>query len=149
MQVWVIATGCIFAYLGLMILLGAIANRKLQPNLEDFLLCGRKAGFVILYLTVVATYHSAFAFLGSSGFFFTHGIGFWVAGAWTCLVGGITYVLGSRIWALGKKFGYFTPADMLADFYESESVRVAVALVSVFFTIFYIHFNIFYWNILG
>jgi len=137
-QVWVIATGCIFAYLGLTILLGAIANRKLQPNLEDFLLCGRKAGFVILYLTVVATYHSAFAFLGSSGFFFTHGIGFWVAGAWTCLVGGITYVLGSRIWALGKKFGYFTPADMLADFYESESVRVAVALVSVFFTIFYI-----------
>ena len=138
MQVWVIATGCIFAYLGLTILLGAIANRKLQPNLEDFLLCGRKAGFVILYLTVVATYHSAFAFLGSSGFFFTHGIGFWVAGAWTCLVGGITYVLGSRIWALGKKFGYFTPADMLADFYESESVRVAVALVSVFFTVFYI-----------
>ncbi|MGI9258680.1 MAG: sodium:solute symporter family protein, partial [Gammaproteobacteria bacterium] len=44
----------------------------------------------------------------------------------------------SRIWALGKKFGYFTPADMLADFYESESVRVVVALISVAFTILYI-----------
>ena len=127
-----------FAYLAFTAVLGVVANRRLEPNLEDFLLYGRKAGFVILYLTVVATYHSAFAFLGSSGFFYTHGIGFWVAGAWTCLVGGITYVLGSRVWALGKRFGYFTPADMLADFYESEAVRVVVALVSVFFTIFYI-----------
>jgi SSS family solute:Na+ symporter len=86
----------------------------------------------------VATYHSAFAFLGSGGYFYTHGIGFWDAGTWTILVGAITYVLGSRIWALGKAFGYITPADMLADFYESEGVRVLVAIVSVLFTILYI-----------
>ncbi len=138
MDVWVVATGLIFAYLMATIVLGVIANRRLAPNLEDFLLYGRKTGFVILYLTVVATFHSAFAFLGSGGFFYTHGIGFWVAGSWTVLFGALTYVLGSRIWALGKRFGYFTPADMLADFYESEAVRVVVAVVSVGFTILYI-----------
>jgi solute:Na+ symporter, SSS family len=138
MQTWVIATGLIFAYLLVTIVLGIIANRRLSMNLEDFLLYGRKAGFVVLYLTVVATYHSAFAFLGSGGFFYTHGIGFWDAGVWTVLVGAITYVLGSRIWALGKKFRYITPADMLADFYESEAVRVVTAVVSVLFTILYI-----------
>jgi SSS family solute:Na+ symporter len=47
-------------------------------------------------------------------------------------------VIGARIWALGKAFGYITPADMLADFYESEAVRVTVAVVSVLFTILYI-----------
>jgi SSS family solute:Na+ symporter len=135
---WVIATGLIFAYLLVTILLGIVANRRLTVDMEDFFLYGRKAGFIVLYLTVVATYHSAFAFLGSGGFFYTHGIGFWDAGAWTVLVGAITYVLGSRIWALGKRFGYITPADMLADFYESEAVRVVVALVSVLFTILYI-----------
>ncbi len=138
MQTWVIATGLIFAYLLVTIVLGIIANRRLSMNLEDFLLYGRKAGFVVLYLTVVATYHSAFAFLGSGGFFYTHGIGFWDAGVWTVLVGAITYVLGSRIWALGKKFRYITPADMLADFYESEAVRAVTAVVSVLFTILYI-----------
>jgi SSS family solute:Na+ symporter len=138
MDVWVVATGLIFIYLGVTVVLGLTANRRLTPNLEDFLLYGRKTGFVILYLTVVATFHSAFAFLGSGGFFYTHGIGFWVAGSWTVLVGAITYVLGTRIWALGKRFDYFTPADMLADFYESEAVRVVVALVSVGFTILYI-----------
>ncbi len=138
MEPWLVATGLIFAYLVVTILLGIVANRRLTVDIEDFFLYGRKAGFIVLYLTVVATYHSAFAFLGSGGFFYTHGIGFWDAGAWTVLVGAITYVLGSRIWALGKRFGYITPADMLADFYESEGVRVVVAFVSVLFTILYI-----------
>ena len=138
MEAWVVATGLIGLYLLVTIVLGIVANRRMSADLEDFLLYGRKAGFVVLYLTVVATYHSAFAFLGSGGFFYTHGIGFWAAGTWTLMTGAITYVLGSRIWALGKRFSYVTPADMLADFYESERVRVAVAVVSVLFTVLYI-----------
>ena len=138
MEAWVIATSLIFLYLLVTIVLGFVANRRMTMDMEDFLLYGRKAGFIVLYLTVVATFHSAFAFLGSGGFFYTHGIGFWSAGTWTVLVGLITYFLGTRIWALGKRFGYITPADMLADFYESEAVRVVVAIVSVLFTILYI-----------
>ena len=138
MQPWVIATSVILVYLVLSLWLGLVANRRMTINLEDFLLYGRKAGFILLYLTVVATYHSAFAFLGSGGFFYANGIGFWAAGTWTVLVGAITYVIGTRVWALGKAFGYITPADMLADFYESEAVRVSVAVVSVLFTILYI-----------
>ena len=138
MEPWVVALSCIGAYLLLTLVLGAVANRRLKINLEDFLLYGRKARFFVLYLTLVATYHSAFAFLGSGGFFYTHGIGFWVAGTWTLMAGAITYTLGPRIWVLGKKFGYMTPADMLADFYESEPVRMVVAVVSIVFTILYI-----------
>ena len=138
METWVIATTLVAVYLLITVGVGALASQKLTINVEDFFLAGRKTGFIVLYLTVVATYHSAFAFLGSSGFFYAHGIGFWDAGTWTILVGAITYVLGTRIWALGKKFGYVTPADLLADFYESELVRVVVAIVSVLFTILYI-----------
>ena len=138
MEPWVVATSLIFLYLLATIVIGVVANRRLAVNLEDFLLYGRQAGVIVLYLTVVATFHSAFAFLGSGGFFYTHGIGFWMAGTWTILVGVITYTLGTRIWALGKRFGYITPADMLADFYESDAVRVLTAAVSVVFTILYI-----------
>ena len=138
MAPWAVATGLIGLYLLFTLVVGVVANRQLKPDVEDFFLYGRKAGFVVLYLTVVATYHSAFAFLGSGGFFYTHGIGFWEAGTWTILTGATTWVLGSRVWALGKAFGYITPADMLADFYESEAVRVVTAVVSVVFTILYI-----------
>jgi len=138
MEPWVVATTLIAVYLAFTVLVGIASNQRLSLDVEDFFLYGRKAGFVVLYLTVVATYHSAFAFLGSGGFFYTHGIGFWESGTWTILTGLTTWVLGSRIWAIGKKFGYITPADMLADFYESEWVRVVAALVSVVFTILYI-----------
>ncbi len=138
MEPWVVATSLIFLYLLATVVIGVVANRRLTVNMEDFLLYGRQAGVIVLYLTVVATFHSAFAFLGSGGFFYTHGIGFWMAGTWTILVGVITYTLGTRIWALGKRFGYITPADMLADFYESDAVRVLTAAVSVVFTILYI-----------
>ena len=100
MQPWVVATSLIFVYLLITIVLGIVANRRLTIDLEDFLLYGRKAGFVVLYLTMVATYHSAFAFLGSGGFFYTHGIGFWDAGAWTVMVGAITYVLAPTMIAV-------------------------------------------------
>jgi len=138
MEPWVVATSLIFAYLVVTLVIGVIANRRLSTNAEDFLLYGRRAGPVVLYLTMVATYHSAFAFLGSGGFFYTHGIGFWVAGCWTILVGAITYTLGVRIWFVGKQFSYVTPADMLGDFYRSEAIRVVAALVSIVFTILYI-----------
>ena len=138
MPAWQIATGAIGLYLLLTLVIGHIANRRLRVDLEDFLLYGRRAGFVVLYLTVVATYHSAFAFLGSSGFFYTHGIGFWDAGVWTVLVGLATMTIGVRIWTLGKERGYITPADLLADVYQSEAVRLVTAAVSVLFTILYI-----------
>jgi SSS family solute:Na+ symporter len=138
MEPWVVATSLIFLYLVVTLVIGVIANRRLSSDAEDFMLYGRKAGPIVLYLTVVATYHSAFAFLGSGGFFYTHGVGFWVAGCWTILVGAITYTLGVRIWFVGKRFGYVTPADLLGDFYDSEAVRVVAALVSVVFTILYI-----------
>ena len=138
MEPWVVSTTLIIVYLLATIVIGILANRKGKANMEDFFLYGRQAGFIVLYLTVVATFHSAFAFLGSGGYFYTHGIGFWMAGTWTVLVGAITFALGTRIWALGKKFGYITPADLIADFYESETVRVIVAVVSVVFTLIYI-----------
>ncbi|NKB86888.1 MAG: hypothetical protein GKS06_01530 [Acidobacteria bacterium] len=138
MEPWVVATALIFLYLIVTLVIGVVANRRLSSDAEDFMLYGRKAGPVVLYLTVVATYHSAFAFLGSGGFFYTHGVGFWVAGCWTILVGAITYTLGVRIWFVGKRFGYVTPADLLGDFYQSEAVRVVAALVSVVFTLLYV-----------
>jgi len=138
MKAWVIATSLITVYLFGCLVVGWLAGRRMKGDMDDFAVYGRRAGFFVLYLAVVSTFHSAFAFLGSGGFFYTHGIGFWDAGTWTLMMGLITYVFGTRIWALGKEFGYLTPADMLADYYESEGVRVLVAFVSVLFTLLYI-----------
>lgn len=139
MSAALIASSIILLYLVLCLGLGWLSRSRLLPgSLEDFFLYGRRARFVVLYLTIVATYHSAFAFLGSVGFFYRHGIGFWAAGCWTILTGWLTWILGGRAWALGKRFGYITPAEMAGDFYSSRTVRMSVAAVSVVFTITYV-----------
>ena len=69
METWIVATTLVAVYLLITVGVGAMASQKLTINVEDFVLAGRKTGFVVLFLTVVATYHSAFAFLGSGGFF--------------------------------------------------------------------------------
>jgi len=71
LEPWVIATSLIGVYLLVTLIIGVVANRRMTDDPEDFMLYGRKAGAFVLYLTVVATYHSAFAFLGSGGFFYT------------------------------------------------------------------------------
>ena len=47
MESWVVATGLVFLYVLVTIVLGFLANRAMTPDLEDFRLYGPKAGFVV------------------------------------------------------------------------------------------------------
>ena len=58
MEPWVVATSLIFIYLLVTIILGVVANKRMTVDMEDFLLYGRKAGFIVLYLTVCLLYTS-------------------------------------------------------------------------------------------
>ena len=53
MEPWVISTGLILLYILVTLVLGYVANRRLAIDLDDFFLYGRKAGFGVLFLTVV------------------------------------------------------------------------------------------------
>jgi SSS family solute:Na+ symporter len=48
------------------------------------------------------------------------------------------YLYGKRVFLLGKAKGFITPADLLADYYESEAIRLITALVQALFVIAYI-----------
>ena len=53
------------------------------------------------------------------------------------------YLLGGRLWRLGRAKGYVTPADMVADYYGSQVVlRLLVALVAFLFVIPYVMMQI-------
>jgi len=128
----------IAVYLLITILLGWVAGRKLSVNVEDFFLYGRRAGFFVLYLAVVATYHSAFAFLGAPSYFYKHGLGFLDAGCWTLAVGLLTIIYAPRIHALGKKYRCLTPADLFEVYFRHPAVRPVVAFLCIIFSVFYI-----------
>jgi len=137
-EAWQWVTAIIILYSLVVVGLGYVAYRRFRHTIEDFYLVSRRVGFLVLFLTLAATYHSAFAFLTSVAVFSSSGISFWVgASLWTTLAAVAGYVLGVRFWRLGKARGHITPADLLADFYESGAVRVLTALVQAAFVIAY------------
>ncbi len=138
MDGWIITTSLIGVFLLISLALGFLARARSDQSAEDFLLCGRRTRFWLLYFTVVASFHSAFVLLGAPAFFYKHGVSFWVAGVWTMLVGALGVLIGPRIWLLGKRFGHVTPADLLGHFYGGERIRLIVAGVSILFTMTYI-----------
>ncbi|MEN2999227.1 MAG: sodium:solute symporter family protein [Acidilobaceae archaeon] len=138
-EAWQYVTGILFLYLILMIGIGYYATRILRRSLEDFFLLSRGAGLIVLFLATASTYHSAFAFLASVATFATTGVTFWIGSfAWTMLAGIVSYVIGKRIYLLGKSRGYISPSDLLADRYNSEALRVLTAIVWAIFLVGYI-----------
>jgi SSS family solute:Na+ symporter len=134
-----VVTGLVIVYTLAMLAIGYIAWKRFRGTIEDFYLASRTVGGLVLFLTLAATYHSAFAFLTSVAVFSRSGVSFWIASmAWTTLAAVGGYVLGKRFYLLGKARGFITPADLLADFYGSEAVRVLTALLQALFVIGYI-----------
>ncbi|MEM1685346.1 MAG: sodium:solute symporter family protein [Acidilobaceae archaeon] len=138
-EAWQVVTTILFLYLIFMIIIGYYSTKILRKSLEDFYLLSRRAGLLVLFLATASTYHSAFAFLTSVAVFATAGVTFWIGSfAWTTLAGIVGYLIGKRVYILGKSRGYISPSDLLADRYNSELLRVITAIVWAIFVIGYI-----------
>lgn len=124
------------------LLVGFYAAGKAQDSSDDFFIQGRGMGSIASFFTVAATWWSAFAFLGSNASFYMEGPVYLTAFAWNILFGYIYYVIGKRIWFLGKKFNYITPSDLLGDFYKSEKLRVIVGAIMIVFTVPYLQIQL-------
>jgi len=138
-EAWVISTSVIVGYSIVCLIIGFVTMRVLKLTIDDFFVMGRTAGFIVLFLVTAATYHSAFAVLTSAATAVTHGVAWWVGSCgWTVCAGMVAMVMGPRYWYLGRRFGYITLADLLADFYESRLLRWIVAILMALWIIPYI-----------
>src|SRR5690348_9995264 len=96
----------VFAYLAIDIYIGIFAFRRPHPGgAEDFFLASRSLGPLVFLLSLFGTNMTAFTILGSSGHAFHNGVvTFGLMASSSALVIPLTlFVIGTRIWALGKK----------------------------------------------
>ena len=134
-----VALGTIAVYMLVILALGYRGWQVGKLDIEDWMTAGRGLGIFVLLFTYAATYHSAFAFIGASGFMYSTGMGIYVpAYIWMVLDAVILWIIGSRIWLLGKKYNYITPSDLFEDFYDSKVLAKFVSLTLVVFTFPYI-----------
>ena len=123
----------VFVYLGIVFYIGIFAFRHTvrRDRAEEFFLASRSLGTVVFLLSLFGTNMTAFAILGSSGHAFQNGIvTFGLMASSSALIIPLTlFLIGTRVWALGKKYGFMTPVQMFRDRWECGHIGTVIFAV--------------------
>lgn len=112
-----------------------LSRTERSKNMSHYFLGDRKMGGFVSALSYSATTYSAFMLIGLAGLTYSGGVG--ALGFELIYLCGVTLVLifGPRFWAVGKKYGYVTPSEMLGHRYDNRGVAIVSALTSCLFLI--------------
>ena len=123
----------VFLYLATVIYIGVFAFRRktgAHPA-EDYFLANRSLGQFVFLLSLFGTNMTAFAILGSSGHAFSNGIVTYglMASSSALIVPLSLFLIGTRVWALGKRHGFITPVQLFRDRWECSHIGTVIFVV--------------------
>jgi SSS family solute:Na+ symporter len=123
----------VLLYLAIVFYIGIFAFRRADHTheAEDFFLAGRSLGPAIFLLSLFGTNMTAFAILGSSGHAFSNGIVTYglMASSSALIIPLSLLFIGTRVWALGKQYGFITPVQMFRDRWECSHIGTVITLL--------------------
>jgi SSS family solute:Na+ symporter len=132
----------VFIYLATVVYIGIFAFRRSasKEQAEDYFLASRSLGPFVFLFSLFGTNMTAFAILGSSGHAFSNGIvTFGLMASSSGLVIPLTiFLVGTRVWALGKKYGFMTPVQMFRDRWECSHIGTVISVVQAVLLVPYI-----------
>jgi SSS family solute:Na+ symporter len=120
----------VFIYLAIVVYIGIFAFRRAsgKEKAEEFFLANRSIGPFVFLFSLFGTNMTAFAILGSSGHAFSNGIvTFGLMASSSALIIPLSlFFIGTRVWALGKKYGFMTPVQMFRDRWECGHIGTVI-----------------------
>ena len=137
-----IPAAVVFLYLAIVLAIGIGARRAAagQPDAEDFFLAGRSLGPAVFLLSLFGANMTAFSILGASGHAFANGIVTYglMASSSALIIPLSLFVIGTRLWALGKRHGFMTPVQMFRDRWECGHIGTVIFAVQAVLLVPYI-----------
>ena len=114
----------ICVYLLMLLALGAMSNRFFKGTAADYFLASRGIGSFLLLMSLFGTTMTAFALVGSTGESFKEGIGVYgMLASWSGIVHSACFFLvGIKLWSLGKRYGYTTQIQFFRDRFDSDKL---------------------------
>lgn len=114
----------IIAYLLLLLAIGGVAGRWFRGTSRDYLLASHSIGPFLLLMSLFGTTMTAFALVGSSGEAYSEGIGVYglLASSSGIVHSLCFFLIGVKIWSLGRKYGYTTQIQFFRDRLESDRI---------------------------
>ena len=129
----------LLSYFLIVLTIGLFARTKWNSSPGSYFLADRKLGTMMLLGTMVATNFSAFTVFGTSGAGYRDGYAFFpIMGFGTGFMALTFWLLGRKIWQLGRSKGIVTPSELITNIYHSPFLSLLFAVVMIVFTIPYL-----------
>lgn len=111
-------------YLALLIGLGFVTKRLFRGTSADYFVAGRSIGGFLLLMSVFGTTMTAFALVGSTGKAYDLGIGVYglMASSSGIVHSLVFFLVGMRLWAVGKRYGYVTQIQYFRERFQSNAL---------------------------
>ena len=115
-------------YLCLLLCLGVFASRLFRGTKKDYLLASHSIGPFLLLMSLFGTTMTAFALVGSSGEAFSEGIGVYgmLASSSGIIHSLCFFLIGVKLWSLGRKYGYTTQIQYFRDRLDSDFIGILI-----------------------
>jgi solute:Na+ symporter, SSS family len=137
-----ISAAVVFAYLIVVLYIGIFAFRRSgrTSDAEEYFLAGRSLGPTVFLLSLFGTNMTAFSILGASGHAFANGIVTFglMASSSALIIPVCLFFIGTRLWALGKRYGFMTPVQMFRDRWECRHIGTTIFAVQAVLLVPYI-----------
>jgi SSS family solute:Na+ symporter len=116
----IIIVGYMFVLLGL----GIASTRFFRGTSKDYFVASRSVGPFLLLMSVFGTTMTGFALVGSTAKSYQLGIGVYgLMASWSGLVhSAIFFLIGIKLWAMGKRYGYMTQIQFFRDRFQSNAL---------------------------
>ena len=130
----------VLGYLVLLLGLGIFSSKFFRGTSKDYFVASRSIGSFMLLMSVFGTTMTGFALVGSSGKAFNTGVATYGAvAAWSGIIhSAIFFIIGLRLWAIGKRHGYVTQVQFFRDRFNSQTLGTVLFVLLVLLIIPYL-----------
>ena len=108
-----------------------------EKTASGYGVAGRSIPFIAFLMAATAASFSGWTFVGHPGLIWSAGLAYAFASFYVLTIPITGTFFAKRNWLMGKRYGFITPGDMFAYYYNNEAVRWLTVLAAFLYSIFY------------
>ena len=108
-----------------------------EKTSAGYAIAGRSIPFFAFLLAATAASFSGWTFIGHPGLIWRDGLAYAFASFYVLTIPITGTFFNKRVWILGKRYGFITPGDMYAYYFNSEPIRFLVVATACLYSLFY------------
>ena len=108
-----------------------------EKTTSGYGIAGRSIPFIAFLMAATAASFSGWTFVGHPGLIWKVGLVYAFASFYVLTIPITGAFFAKRNWLMGQRYGFITPGDMFAYYYNNEAVRWLTVLAALLYSIFY------------